>query len=34
MGIGDLTQPARDSAAPGQIVPDAAGDPAAYITDF
>ena len=33
-GRGDLTQLARDSAAPGQIVPDAAGDPAAYITDF
>jgi hypothetical protein len=32
-GIGDLTQP-RDSAAPSQIVPDAAGDPTAYITDI
>ena len=33
-GSGDLTQLARDSAAPGQEVPDAAGDPTAYLTDF
>ena len=30
----NVTEVARNSSALGQSVPDAAGDPAAYITDF